>query len=412
MSTNELFVLPKTVRRLRKGPLGDHIDAFAARLLEQGFSQAKACDKIRIVADLSGWLLRKSLGANDVDPQILQRYLEHCKRYMHPDRGAPSTVQELLAMLCEKGIASQECSPEATHRYECVENDFKRYLSQERGLSPATLANYLPFVHQLLVERFGNGPTEFANLRATDITRFVQRHARDHSPSRNGPMVAALRAFLQHLRHRSKIKTDLAACVPTIANWSRATLPKFLPPGQVDQVLKHCDRRNATGRRDYAILLLLARLGLRAGEVVALTLDDIDWKEGILRLRGKGGREAKLPLPVEVGEAIGGYLQNGRPRCPSRRLFIRERAPRVGLDSSAISTLVKRALVRAAVDSPRKGAHLFRHSLATEMLHQGASLTEIGELLRHEHPNTTMIYAKVDLPALRRLAPAWLGGGR
>lgn len=412
MSTNELFVSPKTLRRLHEGPLGDHIDAFASRLLEQGFSQAKACDKIRIVADLSGWLQRKSLDANDVDPQILHRYLEHCKGYMHPDRGAPSTVQELLVMLCEKGIASQECSPEATHRYECVENDFKRYLSQERGLSAATLANYLPFVHQLLVERFGNGPTEFAKLRATHITGFVRRHARDHSPGRSGPMVAALRAFLRYLRHRGKITTDLAACVPTIANWSRATLPKFLPPRQVEQVLKHCDRRRRTGRRDYAILLLLARLGLRAGEVAALTLDDIDWKDGNLRLRGKGGREAKLPLPVEIGEAISGYLRNGRPRCASRSLFIRKCAPHVGFASGAISNLVKRALIRAGVNSPRKGAHLFRHSLATEMLNQGASLTEIGELLRHQHPNTTMIYAKVDLPALRRLAPAWLEGGQ
>jgi len=173
--------------------------------------------------------------------------------------------------------------------------------------------------------------------------------------------LAALRAFLLHLRHRGKIKTDLAACVPTIANWSHATLPKFLPAGQVDQVLKHCDRRHTTGRRDYAILLLLARLGLRAGEVAALTLDAIDWKEGNLRLRGKGGREVELPLPRDVGKAITGYLQNGRPRCASRRLFIRERAPRVGLASGAISNLVKRTLVRPAVHAPRQGAHLFRH---------------------------------------------------
>ena len=412
MSTNELFVLPKALQRFHEGPLSVHIDAYASRLLAQGFSRAKACDKIRLIADLSGWLQRKGLGAKDIDPQILRRYLKDCKEYMHPDRGVSSTVQELLDMLCEEGIARKECSPKTTRRYERAEEDFKHYLAQERGLSARTLANYLPFVLQLLAERFGNGPIEFAKLRATDITGFVQRHARDHSPGRNGPMVAALRAFLRHLRHRGKIKSDLAACVPTIANWSHVTLPKFLPTGQVEQVLKHCDRRHTTGRRDYAILLLLARLGLRAGEVTALTLDDIDWKEGNLRLRGKGGREAELPLPVDVGEAITGYLQNGRPRCASRCLFISERAPRVDLASRAISNLVKRALVRAAVHSPRQGAHLFRHSLATEMLRQGASLSEIGELLRHQHPNTTMIYAKVDLPALRRLAPAWLGGGQ
>src|SRR5215469_4166818 len=323
---------------------------------------SRRTDKIRLIADLSSWLQRKGLGAKDIDPQILRRYLKDCKEYMHPDRGVSSTVQELLGMLCEEGIARKECSPKTTRRYERAEKGFKNYLAQERGLSARTLANYLPFVHQLLAERFGNGPIEFAKLRATDITGFVQRHARDHSPGRNGPMVAALRAFLRHLRHRGKIKSDLAACVPTIANWSHVTLPKFLPTGQVEQVLKHCDRRHTTGRRDYAILLLLARLGLRAGEVNALTLDDIDWKEGNLRLRGKGGREAELPLPVDVGEAITGYLRNGRPRYASRCLFIRERAPRVGLASRAISNLVKHALVRAAVHSPRQGAHLFRHS--------------------------------------------------
>jgi len=141
-------------------------------------------------------------------------------------------------------------------------------------------------------------------------------------------------------------------------------------------------------------------------------LDDIDWKEGTLRLRDKRGREAKLPVPVEVGEALADYLQNVRPRVMSRRLFIRQRAPRVGLGRTAISLIVRRALSRAQVDSPRKGAHLFRHTLATEMLGRGASLAEIGQILRHEHPRTTMIYAKVNIPALRRLAPAWPGGGR
>jgi site-specific recombinase XerD len=317
-----------------------------------------------------------------------------------------------MNLLCEKQIACEERSFETACPCKRAEQDYERYLSEERGLSDATLANYLPFVHQLLQERFGNGPIDFAKLRATDITQFVQHHARDHSPGRNGPMVAALRAFLRHLRHRGEITTDLAACVPTVANWSYATVPKSLEVGQVEQVLKHCDRMRATQRRDYAILLLLARLGLRAGEVAALTLDDIDWKEGNLTLRDKGGREAKLPLPVEVGEAITSYLQNGRPHCLSRCLFIRQRAPRTGFGNTAISKLVMRALARAKVDSPRKGAHLFRHSLATEMLRHGASLTEIGQLLRHQHPRTTMIYAKVDLPALRLLAQVWPGGGR
>ncbi len=411
MSTSAFFVLPKTLRRLQEGPLGTHVDGFASRLLEQGFSPGRARDKIRLIADFNGWLQRQRLGVNDIDPQTLNRYLKNPKSHIHPGRGARSALHELLNVLREKEIGSRERSSEVVDPCKRAEQDFERYLSQERGLSDATLANYLPFVHQLLQERFRDGPIDFAKLRAIDITQFVQRHTHDHSRGRSGAMVAALRAFLRHLRHRGEIRTDLAACVPTVANWSHATLPKYLKPGEVDQVLKHCDRRRATQRRDYAILLLLARLGLRAGEAVALTLDGIDWKEGNLTLRGKGGREAKLPLPVEVGEAIVSYLQNGRPHCVSRRLFIRQRAPRVGFGNTAISKLVMRALARARVDSTRRGAHLFRHTLATEMLRQGASLTEIGELLRHQHPSTTMIYAKVDLPALRSLAQAWPGGG-
>lgn len=413
MSTSAFFALPKTLRRLHEGPMGVHIDAYATRLQEQGFSLERARDKIRLIADLSAWLHRHRLGACDLDAQSLNRYLKDRKRYIHPGRGANSTLQTLLDVLSERGIASKQRSPEAPHACQPVEQDFRRYLSEERGLSATTLANYLPFVHQLLLEQFGNGPVEFAKLRAADITGFVQRHAHDHSPGRRGPMVAALRAFLRHLRYRGEITTDLAACVPTVANWSHATLPKFLEPGQVAQALKHCDRRRATGRRDYAILVLLARLGLRAGEVVALTLDDIDWEAGHLTLRGKGGRWAQFPLLAEVGEAIADYLQSGRPRCASRRLFICQRAPHVGFaDASGISTLVRRALARARVDSPRKGAHLFRHTLATEMLRQGASLTEIGELLRHQHPSTTTVYTKVDLPALRRLAQPWPGDMR
>jgi integrase len=190
-------------------------------------------------------------------------------------------------------------------------------------------------------------------------------------------------------------------------------VPKFLPHGAVEQILKHCERRSACGMRDYAILLLLSRLGLRAGEVVSLTLDDIDWRAGQLTLHCKGHRSAQVPLIAEVGDALAHYIQHGRPRCTTRRVFIRDHAPRVGFaNSSAICCIVERALARAGVHSARKGAHLFRHTLATQMLRHGASLGEIGQVLRHRHPDTTRIYAKVDLSALRTLAVAWPGGAR
>jgi integrase len=226
-------------------------------------------------------------------------------------------------------------------------------------------------------------------------------------------MVTALRAFLRYLWHDGATATDLTPCVPSVATWRFATLPKALRPGQVQQVLDACDRRTAQGRRDYAILLLLARLGLRAGEVVALQLEDIDWAAGCLTLRGKGGRRSPFPLPADVGAALVAYLRQGRPRCASRQVFIRQRAPWIGFANwLAISALVARALARAGIAAPHTGAHVFRHSLATAMLRAGASLAEIGELLRHRSPQTTMIYAKVDLDALRGLACPWPGGVR
>jgi site-specific recombinase XerD len=213
------------------------------------------------------------------------------------------------------------------------------------------------------------------------------------------------------LQHRGEITIDLAACVPAVASWAFSALPKFLLPEQVEQVLDHCDRAGIAGRRNYAILLLLARLGLRAGEVVALTLEDIDWEYGRVRIRGKGGRWTLLPVPADVGRAICEYLTAGRPHCTDRHVFIRLHAPVRGLaDSTSISGLVKRSLLHAGIDSPHKGAHVFRHSLATQMLKHGGSLREIGEVLRHRNPDTTQIYAKVDISALQGVALPWPGG--
>jgi site-specific recombinase XerD len=413
MSTSSFFKFHRVIRRLQEGPLGVHIDAYAALLQEQGYKRASACVHLQIVADLSRWMQRRELGVKDIDAETLKRYL-HCRRhYVGRYRGASAAAYKILGMLRDRGIVDQEIPLVAVDEGERTEADFKRYLLQERGLSAAILHIYLPIVHQFLWERFGPGPTEFSALGATDLTRFVQRHVHERSPRSAQHMVGALRAFLRYLRYRGKITSDLAACVPTVANWSFSTLPRYLQPGQVQQVLAHCNRCTTLGRRNYAILLLLARLGLRAGEVVAMTLDDVDWKAGRLTVPGKGGRWAQMPLPADVGGAIAAYLQDGRPRCASRRLFIREHAPRVGFANSAgISTLVQRALAYAGVDSPHTGAHVFRHTLAVEMLRHGASLGEIGELLRHQHPDTTQIYAKVDLSALRPLALRWPGGGR
>jgi len=401
------------VPRLHEGPLGPYIELFAQRLREQQFSPRSARAQILQALKLSRWLRTRKWGVEDFDADAIDAHCAQQRRDVLLRRGHGAALRRLLGILREQGICPECVSPIKVGPRQRIEEDFKRFLSVERGLAPATLKNYLPVVSQLLLERFGRGPIRLPGLRATDIIGFVQRHARDFCPRRTKLMLTALRSFLRHLQLRGDVGADLAACVPCVPRWTLTEIPKFLPPGAVGRILKHCERHSPDGMRDYAILLLLARLGLRAGEVVSLTLDDIDWRAGQLQLHCKGRRAAQVPLISEVGEALARYVQHGRPRCVTRRVFIRGRAPRVGFsNSSAICCIVERALARAGVNSVRKGSHLFRHTLATEMLRHGASLGEIGHVLRHRHPDTTLIYAKVDLCALRRLAVAWPGGVR
>ena len=227
-------------------------------------------------------------------------------------------------------------------------------------------------------------------------------------------MTTAFRSFFRFLFQKGELHADLAASVPTVAAWRLSTVPKHLTPEEVERVLKACNRGLASGRRDYAVLLLLARLGLRAGEVVALQLDDINWRAGEITVRGKGLFHDRMPLPADVGKALASYLRRDRPACQTRRVFVCMKAPPRGFAGpGTLTTIVRRALARADLHPIFKGAHLLRHSLATSMLGSGATLGEIGEVLRHRTPNTTQIYAKVDFEGLRSLAHPWpMGGGQ
>jgi site-specific recombinase XerD len=226
-------------------------------------------------------------------------------------------------------------------------------------------------------------------------------------------MTSALRSFFRYTRYRGEVALDLAAAVPVVPNWSMSSIPRAISADQVHRLLVSIDRRTATGRRDYAILLLLARLGLRSSEVAFLELDDIDWNTGTLNVRGKSSRLNEFPLPQEVGKAIAAYLRDGRPPSTSRRVFLRAKAPIRGFrGASGVGSIVRHSLKRSGVKAPTYGAHQFRHGLATEMLRQGASLGEIGDVLGHRHPQTTKIYTKVDLAALRTLALPWPGGAQ
>jgi len=410
---NPFFKNPETLLRIHEGPLGTYVDDYAAELHAEGYAQQSAELQIRLVADFSRWLARRGISAPQVTAAHFQPYLRSRARYRRPQRGDPATLKRLLDLLLRQGVIAEPFLAPATPA-ERLRDEFCLYLRQERALASATLIAYTPFVSEFLTEHFGAGPVDLSSLSAADVTRFVQcRAARIHS-KRVQLMTAALRSFLRFAHYRGDLHTDLAACVPSVANWSQSNIPKALPPREVRHVLaSSCKRRMAVGRRDYAILLLLARLGLRAGEVTTLALEDLDWQAGLITVRGKGGHDSQLPLPPDVGKAIADYLRNGRPPTASRCVFLRARAPVQSFKGSqAIDSVVRHALARAGIDSPRKGAHQFRHGLACQMLRQGASLAEIGEVLRHRSPQTTAIYTKVDLPALRSLALAWPGGGR
>lgn len=410
---NQLFTFSSTIKRLRQGPLSGHLDAYAAAVSEQGYALHSIRQQIVVIADFSRWLKQKHLAVRALDCEVVDRFLRVRRRQQRLRRGDPKALQRLLTMLRQKGVVRPPQPPTVDNAQARIVAEFRRHLLQERGLSPLTLLNYVPVVEQFLAQRFHNRAPNFALLRAPHVTGFVMRQVRDLSPARAGLMVTALRSFLRYLRHCGAIATDLAGCVPAVPNWSLSTLPRFLPAASVERILKSCDRTTSVGRRNHAILLLLARLGVRAGEVVGLNLDDIDWSAGQITIRGKGGKSAQLPLPADVGAALAAYLRHDRPHTATRRVFLRHRAPFVGVgNSTTISTLVRRALKHAGVESAHTGAHVLRHSLATSLLQQGGSLDEIGDLLRHQSPNTTAIYAKVDVTALHTLALPWPGGGR
>jgi site-specific recombinase XerD len=394
-----------------QGPLARVIPDYAALLSQQGYAQTSAQLQLRFLADLNQWLHRHRLQVEDLTEPTLHRYLRSRHRRFRPRSDDPAILKKLQHFLQTQGLLPRQAPPPLVIPRQLVAEDFDRYLSAERGLSTATRLNYRPFVQRFLSTQFGDKPVNFADLNAADVICFIRNQARDLHPKYAALMVSALRSFFRYLRHRGDITSDLASCVPAIANWRFSPLPKFLQPHQVQQVLNQCDRQTARGCRDYAILLLLARLGLRACEIVDLTLDDIHWQAGEITVRGKARRSAVLPLPPDIGQAIAAYLKKHRPACSSRHVFIRLRAPRRGFAHSvSISSIVARALKKAGIDSPHMGAHLFRHTIATQMLGQGASLADIALLLRHRSLNTTTIYAKVDLTTLRTLAQSWSGG--
>jgi site-specific recombinase XerD len=314
-------------------------------------------------------------------------------------------------MLRQSGVTSDSFPSVVTPTQHWV-LEFARYLREDCGYAATTIGTYCLAAKRFLVRLYGSGPVRLETLNAADVFMFVGEHTRKYGRSSSQSATIGLRSFFRFLRCRGEITLDLAAMVPPVAGWALAGLPRHLPAGSVDRMLASQKRTSPTEMRDFAILTLLARLGLRSCEVAALRLDDIDWGTARLSVRSrKAGRSIALPLPAEVGRAIAAYLKSGRPRCECRELFVRSQAPRVALSRMAVGHVARTALQRTGIPGVSMGAHTFRHTLATDLLRRGASLDQIGRILRHKDASTTAIYAKVDMEALRPLAMRWPGGG-
>lgn len=407
---NDQLVLSRAL----EGPLGVRIPAFAAWQSAQGYARYSIHVQVRLAAKFSDWLKQRGVRLRHLRSDHASRYLRCRSRRGCARAGDAAALGHLLQFLCHEGVIAAErtSAPRFTAAERCA-HAYAQYLRDTRGLASSTIVNYVPFIRGFLADRFGDGPVRLSHLSARDIVRRVQAQAPRMNLKVAKLMTTALRSFLRYARYRGDVQLDLAAAVPVVANWSMPAIPRAIGADQVRQLLASIDRHTGTGRRDYAIVLLLARLGLRSGEVAVLELDDLDWDAGQLSIRGKGGYRTSLPLPADVGEAIAAYLRHGRPSSTGRRVFLRSKAPVRGfLSQCAIGSIIRHALQRAGIHAPTTGAHQFRHALATQMLLQGASLTEIGDVLRHRSLQTTTIYAKVDVQALRTLALPWPGGAR
>ena len=364
-----------------------------------------------LLSALGWWLRRSKRPLSELDEHIVDTFAKH-KRRLHRDELNLTTLQQFIDHLRKLNIIPHLKQVPDSSPLTDILNAYAQYLRSERGLIPGTIRDYQSYAQRFLIERCRGKPLVLKTLKASDISNFVLRHCRNISIKRAQVMTTAFRSFFRYLFQKGDIGTNLAASVPGVPDWRQATVPKYLTPKEVQRVLGACNRRTPKGRRDYAILLLLARLGLRAGEVVSLQLEDIDWRAGEILVRGKGLRHDRMPLPNDVGKALGSYLRRDRPACQTRRVFVCVNAPHRGLAACAtLPTLVRCAIERANLHPPSKGAHLFRHSLATSMLRSGATMGEIGEVLRHRNLDTTDLYAKVDFDGLRSLAHPWPAGG-
>jgi site-specific recombinase XerD len=389
------------------GPLAQHVAGFRRELARLGYTPNAMCDQLRLMAHASRWLEARGLGVDELTPARVEEVLAHRRSEGYTLWLSAKAMVPMLGYLRGLGVVPTPVRVAPATEAERLRERYRGYLFQERGLAPGTITGYLHVAGLFLAGRAVDDELHLDRLTAVEVTEFVLAECATRSVGSAKYVVCGLRSLLRYLYVAGHIDAALDAAVPTVAGWRLAGLPAMVCPAEVARLLASCDRRTAFGRRDYAVLVLLSRLGLRAGEVAALELADIDWRAGEVVVRGTGRRHERLPLPTDVGEALAGWLRRGRPGCECAAVITRVRAPHRPLTSVGVSNIVAAACRRAGLAVVH--AHRLRHSAATGMLRAGASLTEVGQVLRHASVLSTAIYAKVDRGRLRGLALPWPG---
>jgi site-specific recombinase XerD len=388
------------------GPLVSHVEGYAAWLVGQGYAPSSVLFHVRLLAHVSRWVQAEGVAVSALGPAAVERFLAGRQAAGRSAGWRRGSLRPLLGYLRVVGAVPVDPLPPAVGAVEVLLARYAGYLAAERGLAEATIARNVELVRPFLAGRDRGGGLELERLTAGEVTAFVLGLSGGPAGSVSR-VVTALRSLLRFLHADGVTGAGLADAVPTVARWKLAGLPKALSGGQVAALLASSDGGTVVGRRDLAVLTVLSRLGLRASEVARLRLADIDWRRGEITVAGKGGRRERLPLPADVGSVVVSYLTGGRPTTDVPEVFCCARAPHRAMSRGAVTNVVARAARRVGLGTVH--AHRLRHSAATAMLGAGASLDEIGQVLRHRHALTTSIYAKVDVEALRTVARPWPG---
>jgi len=388
-----------------RGPLAVYAAGFAASLADQGYVPGSVHLQVQLMSQLSRWLDRERLPVDGLTELVAERFIAARRARVERLFRSRRALEPVIAYLRGLGVAPAP-APTALSPVEELVERYRRYLLVERALTPGTATVYVTAIRPFVASFESGERLELERLIAADVSAFILAEARRRPGTSIRSVATALRSLLAYMHVQGLVQRSLTAAVPGVGAWRQAGLPQPLERGELRRLLASCDRRTAVGRRDFAMLLLMGRLGLRCGEVAGLMLEDIDWRVGELTVFGKGRRDDRLPLPVDVGRALAAYLRRGRPASAlDRTVFVRTLAPHRRLTSSGVSRAVHYAAERAGLGP--LSAHRLRHTAATELLRAGATLPEVGQVLRHRRAFSTAIYAKVDDDALRRLARPW-----